>query len=408
VSVNKKSWSRREFLKTAGVAGVATLLTGTDPKPALTSTTGSWEGPLPVRPFGKTGVSVPILGFGGSQNLESKQRLLRQAIKLGVTYWDTAESYADGGSEEAMGKYFEKHPDDRKKVFLVSKSDESRPSRISNSLDNSLERLRTTTIDLYFIHGISSPDEMDDDIRDWAEKKKAEGKIRFIGFSAHTNMETCMLGAAELGWIDGIMVTYNYRLMHTEAMKRAVEACVKAGIGLTAMKTQAGWSWWGNEGKKSRATEQIVEGFADKGFTEEQARLKAFWENPHIASICSEMPNLKILMSNVAAARNQTRLSREDSRLLNQYARATAPGYCAGCARFCESTLETKIPVCDTMRYLMYARFYGERERASAHFQELPSRIRMRMTTIDYTKAEAVCPQRMPIGRLMKEAVEIL
>ena len=406
--VNKKSWSRREFLKTAGVAGVATLLTGTDPKPALTSTTGSWEGPLPVRPFGKTGVSVPILGFGGSQNLESKQRLLRQAIKLGVTYWDTAESYADGGSEEAMGKYFEKHPDDRKKVFLVSKSDESRPSRISNSLDNSLERLRTTTIDLYFIHGISSPDEMDDDIRDWAEKKKAEGKIRLIGFSAHTNMETCMLGAAKLGWIDGIMVTYNYRLMHTDTMKRAVGACVKAGIGLTAMKTQAGWSWWGNEGKKSRASEQIVEGFANKGFTEEQARLKAVWENPHIASICSEMPNLKILMSNVAASRNQTRFSREDIRLLNQYARATAPGYCAGCARFCESTLETKIPVCDTMRYLMYARFYGERERASAHFQELPSGIRMRMTTIDYTKAEAVCPQRMPIGRLMKEAVKIL
>jgi predicted aldo/keto reductase-like oxidoreductase len=408
VSVNKKSWSRREFLKTAGAAGVATLLTGTDPKPAVTATTGSWDGPLPVRPFGKTGVSVPILGFGGSQNLDSKQRLLRQAAKLGITYWDTAESYAGGGSEEAMGKYFEKYPGDRKKFFLVSKSDESRPAGISNSLDHSLKRLKTTYIDLYFIHGISSPDEMNDDIRDWAKKKKAEGKIRFIGFSAHTNMETCMLGAAKLGWIDGIMVTYNYRLMHTDTMKRAVEACVKAGIGLTAMKTQAGWSWWGSEGEKSRATEQIIERFASKGFTEEQARLKAIWENPHIASICSEMPNLKILMSNVAAARNQTRLTREDSRLLNRYARETAPGYCAGCARFCESALETRVPVCDTMRYLMYARFYSDPERASAFFKEIPSRTRRQMTTIDYTKAEAACPQGMPIGRLMKEAVEIL
>ena len=120
------------------------------------------------------------------------------------------------------------------------------------------------------------------------------------------------------------------------------------------------------------------------------------------------MPNLKILMSNVAAARNQTRLSREDSRLLNRYARETAPGYCAGCARFCESALEKRVPVCDTMRYLMYARFYGEPERAAAFFREIPSRTRRRMTTIDYTSAEAACPQRMPIGRLMKEAVEIL
>ena len=48
-----------------------------------------------------------------------------------------------------------------------------------------------------------------------------------------------MLAAAKLGWVDGIMMTYNYRLMVKDEMKRAVDACAKAGIGLTAMKTQA-------------------------------------------------------------------------------------------------------------------------------------------------------------------------
>ncbi len=396
--------SRREFLKTAGAAGMGTLLAGANFQEAVLAAGNSGKMSLPVRPFGRTGVSVSILGFGGSQNLVSKQRLLRQAVKLGVTYWDTAETYAGGSSEEAMGKYLEKYPEDRKKIFLVTKSHSTWPAALTQSLDNSLERLKTSYVDLYFIHGISDPEEMDSEVRTWAERAKAAGKIRFIGFSAHQNMEDCMLGAAELGWIDGIMATYNYRLMHTDPMKRAVDACVKAGIGLTAMKTQAGWSW-GSVGEKSRTTENLIQRFSGKGFTTEQAKLKAVWENPHIATICSEMTNLKILMSNVAAALNRTTLSLEDRRLLNQHARETASEYCAGCAGICESALETRVPVCDTMRYLMYARAYREPGRAASLFRAIPRPVRVQMGEIDYTAAEQACPQGMPIGRLMKEAI---
>ncbi|UCG66989.1 MAG: aldo/keto reductase [Deltaproteobacteria bacterium] len=403
MSVNKKSWSRRDFLKTVGAAGMGTLFTASDFQKAVSAATNSMIGTMPLRPFGKTGVSVPILGFGGSQNLESKQRLLRQAVKLGVTYWDTAETYAGGGSEEAMGKYFETYPGDRKKIFLVTKSHAASASGLSDSLDGSLERLGISYIDLYLVHGIGSPSEMDDEIRVWSEKKKAEGKIQFIGFSAHNNMDACMMGAAKLGWIDGIMVTYNYRLMHTDPMKRAVEACVKAGIGLTAMKTQAGWSW-GYVGKRSKTAAQLIEGISRKGFTEEQAKLKAVWENPHIASICSEMTNFKILASNVAAARNQTRLSLKDNSLLNRYAHETASQYCAGCAYICESVLEEDLPVSDTLRFLMYARCYGEPERAKACFRGIPPHVRKQMVQADYTAAETACPQGIPIGRLMKEA----
>jgi len=402
MSVNKKSWSRRDFLKIVGAAGMGTMFTGADLQKAVSAATNSKIGTMPLRPFGKTGVSVPILGLGGSQNLESKQRLLRQAVKLGVTYWDTAETYAGGGSEEAMGKYLETYPGDRKKIFLVTKSYAASANRLSNSLDGSLERLGISYIDLYLIHSIGSPSEMDDTIRVWSEKKKAEGKIRFMGFSTHSSMEACMMGAAKLGWIDGIMVTYNYRLMHTDTMKRAVEACVKAGIGLTAMKTQAGWSW-GYVGERSKTAAQLIEGISRKGFTEEQAKLKAVWENQHIASICSEMTNLKILASNVAAARNQTRLSLKDSGLLNRYAHETASQYCAGCAYICESVLEEDLPVSDTLRFLMYARCYGELERAKACFRGIPPHVRRQMVQADYTAAETACPQGIPIGRLMKE-----
>ena len=109
-------------------------------------------------------------------------------------------------------------------------------------LNQSLERMKTETIDLYFVHGIRGIDELNQETKAWAEKAKAAGKIKFFGFSTHSNMEECLLAAAKLGWIDGIMMTYNFRLMHQEAMKSAVDACVKAGIGLTAMKTQGGGS----------------------------------------------------------------------------------------------------------------------------------------------------------------------
>ncbi len=76
------------------------------------------------------------------------------------------------------------------------------------------------------------------------------------------------------------MMTYNYRLMHTDEMRRAVEACVKAGIGLTAMKTQGGGQVLTGGPEEIRIGGRFVQG----GFTEGQAKLKAVWENPQIAS----------------------------------------------------------------------------------------------------------------------------
>ena len=80
-------------------------------------------------------------------------------------------------------------------------------------------------------------------------------------------MEENLTGAAKLGWIDGIMLTYNYRIMHTPEMKAAIEAAVAAGIGLTAMKT-------GGKGLSFDTSAQaaILAPLKDKGFSAEQAR----------------------------------------------------------------------------------------------------------------------------------------
>ena len=389
--------SRRGFLKTATAAGAASII-GALGKPVMASQP---QATVQTRPFGNTGIKVPILSFSGSLNTSLSMLVLRQAVKWGVTYWDTANSYMGGRSEKGMGKYFEKYPEDRRRIFLVTKSHAWSTEEMYADLDQSLERMQTDYIDCYFMHSLSGSSELISEKKKWAEKKKAEGKIRFFGFSTHSNMEACMLAASKMGWIDGIMMRYNYRLMHTADMQRAVDACVKAGIGLTAMKSQGG-----GQGKADNETELKLAGrFMQKGFTDAQAKLKAVWENPNIASICTEMPNMTLLMSNVAAAADRTKLSARESDRLQQYARETRSDYCTGCAAICESTVGDGIPIGDVMRYLMYARGYGDRHRARAGFQKIPPGIRSQMAGADFGPAERRCPQKMAIGKLMREAV---
>ena len=392
--------SRRDFLKTATAAGAATMI-GTLGNPATAS---QHQTGMPKRPFGRTGIDVPILAFGGSLNTSLSTLLLRQAVKWGVTYWDTANTYMGGKSEKGMGKYLAKYPADRKRIFLVTKSHAWNTEGMSEDLNLSLERMQTDYIDLYFMHSVSSSSELTEDKKAWAEKKKAEGKIRLFGFSTHSNMEACMLAASGLGWIDGIMMRYNYRLMHTDDMRRAMDACSQAGIGLTAMKSQGG----GQVKMDTESELKLAGRFMKKGFTDAQAKLKAVWGHPNIASICTEMPNMTQLMSNVAAAMNRTKLSAREVDLLRQYAGETRSDYCTGCTAICESAVDGDIPIGDVMRYLMYARSYGDRSRGRMHFKKIPLRIRRKMGGVDYRPAEQRCPQKMAIGNLMQDALREL
>jgi aryl-alcohol dehydrogenase-like predicted oxidoreductase len=203
--------SRRTFLKAAGAIGAGSIIATLAPFVNASDKGGSKRiAPVtvPTRPLGKTGVNVSILSLGGVLGM-SDLLIFRQAIKMGVTYWDTADSYGGGKNEKAIGKYFAKFPNDRKRVFLVTKAATSDPKKLTEKLNTSLQRMNTSYIDMYFIHYVKDvKDKLTGEVKAWAEKTKAEGKIRFFGFSAHKNMENSMLEAAKLGWIDGIMMSY--------------------------------------------------------------------------------------------------------------------------------------------------------------------------------------------------------
>ena len=392
------SMQRRTFLKTVAGGGLALAaaggVRGEDAAPAA-------RPKLEHRPLGKTGVQVPILSLGGMFDITDNQMVLRAAYEHGVHYWDTADCYNNSKSEYGIGMFFEKYPERRKEIFLASKSDKRDPAGLSELLNRSLERMKTDHIDLYYVHGIGGIGELNDETRKWAEKAKKDGKIRLFGFTTHKNMEDCLLPAADLGYIDAIMVKYNFRNMHTDAMKRAFDACAKAGIGLVAMKTQAN----GPVKMDSEASMKLATSLLEKGFTEGQAKLKVVWEMPNVAAICSQMPNLNILMTNIAAARNEVKLSAIEHDLFRQLAAETCSGFCAGCAQHCEH-LAGGVPVSDVMRGLMYERAYGDVALARETLGALTPEQRDGLASIDFAAAERACPHGLAIGSLMREAAQ--
>ena len=404
MTTEKSGIKRRQFLQVLGAAGIGSMagaVIGPTAADAAAMTVGT-------RSFGRTGIKVPILSLGTMFDTGANQLLLRQAVKWGVTYWDTAQHYNRWGSEMGIGKYLGKYSEDRKKIFLVTKSGNRNAQGLTAELEDSLNNLKTDYIDLFFLHAVSDAEsELTPEIKGWAEKMKSKGKIRLFGFSTHSNMAQCLSHAATLGWIDGIMTTYNYKVMTTDEMKRAIDACHKAGSGLTAMKTQASssWSYMGLESDKSQA---LGKRFIDKGMTKEQARLLAVWTDERIATICSQMNTMTILKANTEAAVNQARLTASDRRFFEAEAQATAAHYCAGCTATCQPMLAAAVPVGKIMRCLMYARSYGDHFRAQVEFHDIPDSVRVQLASLDYTAAERQCPQNMPIGRLMAEAVEEL
>ena len=404
---NNTGLTRREFVKTVGLAGLAVAASGAAPVMAAPVKTEEAQkaATMPKRKLGKTGVEVSILNLGCMIDTLNNQLLLKQALKWGVTFWDTAEAYGNGLSEEGLGRYFARNPEARKEVFLVTKLT-TKAGNFTERLDKALKRLQTPYVDLFFIHDVKGGQELTPAWKDWAAEMKKAGKFKFFGFSTHTNMEDCLLAAAKLDWIDAVMTTYNFRVMNTPKMKEAVDACVKAGIGLIAMKTMAGGP--GEIKADSEAELKAANRFLERGFTDKQARLKAVWENPHIASICSQMPNLTILSANVAAARDLTKLSREDFDSLQHFAQETGCDYCAGCGYICQAAVGGAVPVNEVMRALMYHRDYGDPEIARQTFAGLSAGVRQRLGELDYSQAEAACPQGLAIASLMREAVEVL
>lgn len=185
---------RRDFLTTLTAASSATLLTGcsrrdeTEPSDTLGRT-------LPTRVLGRTGETVTLLGIGGFHvgwtTEKDAEAVIEAAIEGGVRFFDTAESYQKGESERRYGKFLV--PKYRDEIFLMTKSTARDAKTAREHLEGSLSRMKTDVIDLWQIHSLMSPEDvdgrLDNGVLDVFLEAQASGLVRHIGFTGHANPE---------------------------------------------------------------------------------------------------------------------------------------------------------------------------------------------------------------------------
>jgi predicted aldo/keto reductase-like oxidoreductase len=222
-------------------------------------------------------------------------------------------------------------------------------------------------------------------------------------------MAKCLAAAAKLDWIDAIMTSYNFRLMQDQGLQDAIEACYQAGKAVIAMKTTGKTTIrWFRLSIETEEDKKLAANFLQRGFSEEQAALKLVLQDKRISTAAVQMESVAVLTANVAAALDKTELTEADKEVFKEYTQATCSGYCAGCAHICNEAVPQVPYVSDVMRSLMYCNSYGDIQLARQSFAQIPADVRNRLTSTDYSPAEARCPQRMPIGKLIAEAVSKL
>ena len=234
---------RRDFLKQSATAAA---MLSCFPATLSAIERESSSGQIERRALGKTGEKLSIVGFGGFMlnraTAEQASEWIRLAFDAGVNHFDIAPEY--GTSEELMGPALEPF---RGKVFLSCKTAKRRQAEAAEELDRSLKRLRTDHFDLYQFHHVTRLEEVetifgDDGAIKVFEQAKKDGKVRFLGFSAHS--VEAALAMMDRFRFDSIMFPVNYATWHAGNFGPQVLAkAQEQKMGILALKAMAKQPW---------------------------------------------------------------------------------------------------------------------------------------------------------------------
>ena len=198
---------------------------------------------LPTRPLGATGISVTALGLGGEGVLRTNGRereahaLIRRAVDLGITYFESARAYAD--SEQYLGHSLGA---DRQRVFLATKTHYRSARGARAHLEESLDALRTDWLDLWYLHDLRQQKDLDGisgpgGALETVAAAQAAGQVRHVGISGHESPDI-LLRALELYPFEVVLMPVNPAEAAVDAFTtRLLPTLRERGLGLVAMKT---------------------------------------------------------------------------------------------------------------------------------------------------------------------------
>ncbi len=193
---------------------------------------------MEYRQLGRTDLQVSSIGmgcvtFGREIDEETSFAVMDRALERGITLFDTAEAYANGRSEEVLGAWLNARGTRDKIVLATKKLPPSTPEAIVASVETSLRRLQTETIDLYQLHAWDAKTPLDATL-ETLDKLVQAGKIRYIGCSNFAAWQLCKaLWRADVhDWPRLESLQPNYNLVVRDIEKELLPLCADQEIGV--------------------------------------------------------------------------------------------------------------------------------------------------------------------------------
>lgn len=378
---------------------------------------------MQYRPLGSTGISPSILGFGAMRlpvvdgdnariDEPAATALVREAIDSGVTYVDAAYPYHGPGWPQAgmcepfLGRALQDGYRDRVTLAtkLTPETVES-PQDLEQMLDSQLTRLQTDRIDCYLVHSLtrSAWEKMLSlGVLDVLDRAKADGRIRFAGFSFHDSVDVFKEIVDSYAW-DFCQIQLNYMDTEFQAGLEGLRYASDKGLGVIVMEPLKG-------GRLARkAPEDVERAWADSGVVRSPAEwaLRWVWAQPGVSLLLSGMTTAEQLRENIsiASADDVGVFSPEEyaavERVKETFASRTVAD-CTGCRYCMPCPFGLDIPT--YLKMLNNASIYNDRDNVKSFYDEHPHERASECTRCG--TCEPRCPQHLPIPDLMEKVVD--
>ena len=363
---NFYSWNRRDFLaRVMGSLAASPLLSsshfffGQSARTAPAAPDAGGNAKPIYRTLGKTGITLPIVSMGVMN--ADVPGLIPRSYELGIRHFDTAAGYQQGRNEEMVGRMI-KEMGVRDKVIISTKvarlgrdrgqaqaqtySAAEMKAHFNEVFDGSLKRLQMDYVDILYNHSADS--EADVNAEGTLEAMRAlkkEGKARFLGVSSH-QPEMALKEAMKLGVYDVVLVPINFTMASNEGLLRTIDEAAKQGIGLVAMKTQAGGA--------TRPDPKLGKPLGPASMT---ALLKWVLHHDSITTAIPGYTTYEQLEQNFSVASNLA-YSQEEQEFLSGKSVVANAQFCVQCGK-CRADCPDSVDIPQLMRAHMYAVQYS-------------------------------------------------
>ena len=358
------------------------------------------------------GIETSLLGYGcmrfpvnaeGKIDEEKATALLKKALAEGVNYIDTAYPYHNGESESFVGKVLKEYP--RDSFYLATKL----PLWAIHSLEDvdkifniQLERLQTDYVDFYLMHAMGGAKwrEMKEmGVVERLEELKAEGKIKYLGFSFHDSYEAFEEIINARDW-DFCQIQLNYMDTEEQAGLKGYELTEKKGVPLVIMEPVKG-------GSLAAFADDIMEKFheADPEASAASFALRFVASLPNVKVVLSGMTTMDQVEDNLKTFNNFKPLSDREQEIIKEVVdlmNSRIQNGCTGCRYCMPCPAGVKIPECFSAwnTYHMYQNYNA----VKWNWENSIGEEHQPKNCIKCGKCEQACPQKISIRQDLEKA----